>query len=123
MFTSCRKRSLQATDKVHNVDQMADVQDGTKSEAFIDEQYILYTPRLAGQFTGTGDVCAALFLGLTSDHNQVENIREDCTSLAFSLEQLAGTFLPATYYATVVTSLTRCTSLLLQTAIQGQCMP
>ena len=52
-----------------------------------DEQYILYTPRLDGQFTGTGDVCAALFLGWTADDHANKSGGSD---LAHSLEKLAG---------------------------------
>lgn len=74
MFTSRRKF----------MDRTSHFQDENETQAFIDEQYILYTPRLPGQFTGTGDVCAALFLGLTSDSDQ--------SSMACSLEKLAGTF-------------------------------
>ena len=59
-----------------------------------DEQYVLYTPRFAGQFTGTGDLCAALFLGWTVDDNNqsgddAENF--DDSLLSCSLEKLAGT--------------------------------
>jgi len=56
---------------------------------YTDEQYILYTPKLAGQFTGTGDVCAALFLGWTAD-NENDKKNGD-SSLAVALEKLAGT--------------------------------
>ena len=52
-----------------------------------DEQYILYTPRLQGQFTGTGDVCAALFLGWTADDHANKSGGSD---LDHSLEKLAG---------------------------------
>jgi len=63
---------------------------GEQSETeYTDEQYILYTPKLAGQFTGTGDVCAALFLGWTAD-NENDNKNGD-SSLAAALEKLAGT--------------------------------
>lgn len=48
-----------------------------------DEQYIVYTPQLSGQFTGTGDICAALFLAWTA------NMDED-TYLGDALEKLAG---------------------------------
>jgi len=51
------------------------------------EQYILYTPRLEGQFTGTGDVCASLFLGWTADKSDND---EGGSHLAQSLEKLAG---------------------------------
>ncbi|KAL7520355.1 hypothetical protein ACHAWX_005082 [Stephanocyclus meneghinianus] len=49
-----------------------------------DEQYILYTPLLSGQFTGTGDICAALFLAWTA------NMQGD-SYLGDALEKLAGT--------------------------------
>ena len=52
-----------------------------------DEQYIIYIPRLEGQFTGTGDVCAALFLGWTADDHANKRGGSD---LAHSLEKLAG---------------------------------
>jgi len=52
------------------------------------EQYILYTPRLEGQFTGTGDVCACLFLAWTADKS---GNGEGGSHLAQSLEKLAGT--------------------------------
>jgi pyridoxal/pyridoxine/pyridoxamine kinase len=83
MFTSQRKFMQQ---RLHVKDEM-------ESEDFIDEQWILYTPRLAGDFTGTGDVCAAIFLGLTSDGSQVGNTSKDRTLLACSLEKLAGTLI------------------------------
>ena len=83
MFTSQRKFMQQ---RLH-------VKDEKESEDFIDEQWILYTPRLAGDFTGTGDVCAAIFLGLTSDGSQVGNTSKDRTLLACSLEKLAGTLI------------------------------
>ena len=75
MFASKRRRCtpLQSKDK-----------DETEHT---DEQYILYTPRLDGQFTGTGDVCAALFLGLTVEDN---NTSQNDSHLAHSLEKLAG---------------------------------
>ncbi len=85
MFTSRRKCSS------NNMSQIPNVLDDGENEAYLDEQYIVYTPRLAGQFTGTGDVCAALFLGLTSDSYHDANTSEDSTSLACSLEKLAGT--------------------------------
>jgi pyridoxine kinase len=50
---------------------------------YTDEQYILYTPLLSGQFTGTGDICAALFLAWTA------NMPND-TYLGDALEKLAG---------------------------------
>jgi pyridoxine kinase len=58
-----------------------------------DEQYIIYTPRFAGQFTGTGDLCAALFLGWTADENNQsgEDYDNFDDSLSSSLEKLAGT--------------------------------
>jgi len=53
------------------------------------EQYILYTPRIPGHFTGTGDVCAALFLGWTAADDHGENGSR--SSLACALEKVAGT--------------------------------
>lgn len=54
-----------------------------ETESYGDEQRILYIPKLPGQFTGTGDICAALWLALTANN---------CTSsLSKKLEQLAGT--------------------------------
>ena len=52
------------------------------------EQYILYTPRLSGHFTGTGDVCAALFLGWTADNDH--NNENGGSDLASALEKVAG---------------------------------
>lgn len=54
-----------------------------------DEQYILYTPRISGHFTGTGDVCAALFLGWTAADDHDKDIGG--LSLACALEKVAGT--------------------------------
>ena len=65
-----------------HADQPNDADDKTT------EQYILYTPRLEGQFTGTGDVCASLFLGWTADKSG--NGKGE-SHLAQSLEKLAGT--------------------------------
>ncbi len=100
MFTSQRKLMRQ---RLH-------VKDEKESEDFIDEQWILYTPRLAGNFTGTGDVCAAIFLGLTSDGSEVGSTPEDRTPLACSLEKLAGTcilsILPMTT-SSIISCLTR----------------
>lgn len=50
-----------------------------------DEQYIMFTPKFPGHFTGTGDVCAALFLGWTADKEDSND-----NNLACSLEKLAG---------------------------------
>lgn len=55
---------------------------GIETESYEDEQRILYVPKLPGQFTGTGDISAALWLALTADST---------SSLAQKLEQLAGT--------------------------------
>lgn len=63
-----------------------------KRENINDEQYILYTPKLAGQFTGTGDVCAALFLGWTAIENYQNGDKDaPLSSLSSSLEKLAST--------------------------------
>lgn len=51
---------------------------------FLDEQYILYAPLIPGRFTGTGDICAALFLAWTA------NASDDSYSLKFALEKLGG---------------------------------
>jgi pyridoxine kinase len=55
---------------------------GVETESHEDDQRILFIPKLPGQFTGTGDVCAALWLALTANRS---------TSLSRKLEQLAGT--------------------------------
>jgi pyridoxal/pyridoxine/pyridoxamine kinase len=59
---------------------------GKKSDGagFVDEQYILYAPLIPGRFTGTGDICAALFLAWTA------NASDDSYSLKFALEKLGG---------------------------------
>lgn len=59
--------------------------DEQTSKQHSDEQFIVYTPKLAGQFTGTGDVCAALFLGFTASNDDNEPFQ-----LACALEKLAG---------------------------------
>ena len=46
-----------------------------------DEQQIVYIPKLPGQFTGTGDICAAMWLALTADM--------DASSLGQKLELLS----------------------------------
>jgi pyridoxine kinase len=53
-----------------------------------DEQYILYAPRLDGQFTGTGDITAALFLAYTAER---DGAVDGGSHLAYSLEKLGGT--------------------------------
>mmetsp|Transcript_22340 Transcript_22340/g.47068 ORF Transcript_22340/g.47068 Transcript_22340/m.47068 type:complete len:376 (-) Transcript_22340:21-1148(-) len=63
------------------------IQDDSKSDRTHD-QYIIYTPRLAGHFTGTGDVCAALFLGWTADNDHGGENVGSC--LSCTLEKLAG---------------------------------
>jgi pyridoxal/pyridoxine/pyridoxamine kinase len=45
---------------------------------------------LPGQFTGTGDICAALWLALTADMDEMQNKNNE-SSLKQKLEQLAGT--------------------------------
>lgn len=57
--------------------------------AYEDEQLIVYIPKLPGQFTGTGDICAALWLALTADMDEMRNNNE--SSLKQKLEHLAGT--------------------------------
>ena len=57
---------------------------GIETDSHQDEQQILYVPKLPGQFTGTGDIVAALWLALTASSN-------DVSSLGQKLEQLAGT--------------------------------
>jgi pyridoxine kinase len=63
-----------------------------------DEQYILYTPKLPGQYTGTGDVCAALFLGWTAISAEAVQDKMDenhdimsSSLLSTSLEKVGGT--------------------------------
>lgn len=58
--------------------------------AYEDEQLIVYIPKLPGQFTGTGDICAALWLALTADMDEMQNKNNE-SSLKQKLEQLAGT--------------------------------
>jgi pyridoxine kinase len=86
MFASRRKFCLQSSlqRQSNYMDQSPMMQHEelkTDLDNINDEQYVLYTPRFAGQFTGTGDLCAALFLGWTADENE----------LSCSLEKLAGT--------------------------------
>lgn len=57
---------------------------GIETESYKDEQQILYVPKLPGQFTGTGDIVAALWLALTANSSA-------SSSLGQKLEQLAGT--------------------------------
>lgn len=54
------------------------------------EQHLIRTPRLPGQFTGTGDVCAALFLAHT-DRRGGRDGGGGGPSLAGALERVAGT--------------------------------
>ncbi|KAL7551616.1 hypothetical protein ACHAWF_014817 [Thalassiosira exigua] len=56
-----------------------------------DEQYVVYSPKLPGHFTGTGDVCAALFLAWTAESNDDEN-KSVGSGLASALERVAGEF-------------------------------
>lgn len=63
-----------------------------------DEQYILYTPKLSGQYTGTGDVCAALFLGWTAitaapaaAETDNDSMSSSSSLLSTSLEKVGGT--------------------------------
>ena len=69
MFTSQRK---------YNIENKKD---------FTEEQYILYAPFITGHFTGTGDICAALFLAWTT--MQAETDSND--ALKSALEKLGGT--------------------------------
>ena len=57
-----------------------------KEDKFTHDQYILHAPLIHGQFTGTGDICAALFLAWTA------NLSDDDSSeqLKASLEKLGG---------------------------------
>mmetsp|Transcript_37968 Transcript_37968/g.68375 ORF Transcript_37968/g.68375 Transcript_37968/m.68375 type:complete len:386 (-) Transcript_37968:286-1443(-) len=87
MFASQRQYSSQSMQQLHNVHHPS-IQEEHNTE-HNDEQYILYTPRLDGQFTGTGDVCAALFLGWTAE-NDHDNENGD-SYLACALEKLAST--------------------------------
>lgn len=85
MFASRRKLISQSTRE-----QMPALTE-QRSGGNDDEQYILYAPRLPGQFTGTGDICAALFLGWTAGDDQLDDGSENNNScLARSLERLAG---------------------------------
>lgn len=85
MFASQRINNLQSTQS------SKDRQSVQHTFEYTDEQYILNTPKFSGQFTGTGDICAALFLAWTSD-----NSNTDGSDLATALEKLAGktTLLP-----------------------------
>ena len=56
---------------------------------FTDEQYILYAPFINGHFTGTGDICAALFLAWTA--MQAETDSNENGALKSALEKLGGT--------------------------------
>lgn len=76
IFASRRKNNPQTMQEEHK-------------KQYTSEQYILYTPRLSGHFTGTGDVCAALFLGWTAGDDHDSDI--DGSSLACALEKVAGT--------------------------------
>lgn len=99
MFASRRKFCLQPSSQRQSTSmdqspmmQQEDIR--TELKNITDEQYILYTPRFTGQFTGTGDLCAALFLGWTADESNQggydsENSNEPL--LSCSLEKLAGT--------------------------------
>ena len=99
MFASHRKFSLQSSLKRQSISmdeslmmQQEDIR--TELNSITDEQYILYTPRFAGHFTGTGDLCAALFLGWTANEsNQGGDDSENSNEplLSCSLEKLAGT--------------------------------
>jgi pyridoxine kinase len=93
-----------------------------------DEQYILYTPKLPGQYTGTGDVCAALFLGwtaITADAAAAAETVQDKTDenhdikssssslLSTSLEKVGGTMhaiVKRTAAAAAASADTTCTS-------------
>ena len=59
----------------------------SEENADADEQYILYAPLIPGHFTGTGDVCAALFLAWTSNMSDESNSDD---SLKSALEKLGG---------------------------------
>lgn len=63
----------------------------TQQQQHDDEQYILYSPKFPGQFTGTGDICAALFLAWTDENNDnPDNTSNGGSHLASALEKLAG---------------------------------
>ena len=94
MFASRRREKSVKPDQ----QQQLPMQSGPEIDN-TDEQYILYTPKLPGQFTGTGDVCAALFLGWTAEMEVEElNFQEKLdykekngkSFLGDSLEKLAG---------------------------------
>eukprot|EP00584_Thalassiosira_punctigera_P000214 CAMPEP_0172539476 /NCGR_PEP_ID=MMETSP1067-20121228/10669_1 /TAXON_ID=265564 ORGANISM="Thalassiosira punctigera, Strain Tpunct2005C2" /NCGR_SAMPLE_ID=MMETSP1067 /ASSEMBLY_ACC=CAM_ASM_000444 /LENGTH=371 /DNA_ID=CAMNT_0013325169 /DNA_START=105 /DNA_END=1220 /DNA_ORIENTATION=- len=87
MFASQRQFRSRSARNSRNIN--CDTEQEQQKAQHTDEQYILYMPRLDGQFTGTGDVCAALFLGWTADG---ENAGENGDSpLKCALEKLAGT--------------------------------
>jgi pyridoxine kinase len=100
MFASRRKCCLQSSlqRQSTSMDQSLMMQQEeirTEHNNITYEQYILYTPRFAGQFTGTGDLCAALFLGWTaadgSNQGGDDSENSNETLLSCSLEKLAGT--------------------------------
>ena len=61
---------------------------GAEFDGGDDEQHLIRTPRLPGQFTGTGDVCAALFLAHTDRRGDEDGVEP---SLAGVLGRVAGT--------------------------------
>ena len=79
MFTSHRQNSTQSS-----AQSLTGQSPGLVDE-YTEEQYILYSPKFPGQFTGTGDVCAALFLAWTAD--------VEVSPLAVALEKLAGKYM------------------------------
>ncbi|KAL7472033.1 hypothetical protein ACHAXS_013177 [Conticribra weissflogii] len=87
MFVS--RRRTQQIDSNQSTQQKSF--DGESEQHYCEEeQYVLYTPKLPGFFTGTGDVCAALCLGWTAELNE-HIVDQDGLSLGTFLEKLAGT--------------------------------
>lgn len=85
MFVSRRRtqqKSLSQTTQQQNIDS------DQERHYCEEEQYVLYTPKLPGFFTGTGDVCAALCLGWTAELK--DHDIDDGLSLGAFLEKLAG---------------------------------
>jgi pyridoxine kinase len=77
---------LATHDTSHTVGMLASRRRKSKSGPEIVEQYVLHAPLIAGQFTGTGDVCAALFLAWTADLSD-----GDSNELNVALEKVGGT--------------------------------
>ncbi|KAL7509154.1 hypothetical protein ACHAXN_006196 [Cyclotella atomus] len=81
-----RVGSLRTHDRSPTIGMLASRRRRSNSGTEIVDQYILYAPLIAGQFTGTGDVCAALFLAWTADLSD-----GDSNELNVALEKVGGT--------------------------------